>query len=327
MESFATERLRVRPYDERDIRALIDFYSRPEVTRFLGPMAVIRDASGAHHKLSMIAERHSSYAPLPYGYWAVTEPDGRIVGTTMLKPAPDAERRPTENVEIGWHLHPDVWGRGYATELARALVDRFFGLTDGQRLIALVDPGNDKSAAVARRAGLAYVGLTEKYYGLRLREYAIDRTTWERRGLRRAWSVAVFARHEGRVLLVKHKRLGAWLPVGGEVEAGETPLEAARRELLEETGLEGIFPAHDALDGASPGLIGYEEHVAGKKGVHLNFSFVADVVGRDVVLDESLDGHVWASLDDGPWSGAPTNVRQLAERALAAPTGARERPL
>ena len=50
---------------------------------------------------------------------------------------------------------------------------------------------------------------------------------------RRAWSVSVFARHAGRVLLIRHRRLGTWLPVGGEVEEGETPLEAAARELPE----------------------------------------------------------------------------------------------
>ena len=54
-------------------------------------------------------------------------------------------------------------------------------------------------------------------------------------GGRRAFSVAVFARHVGvdgapRVLLIRHRRLGVWLPVGGEIEPGETPLEAARRE-------------------------------------------------------------------------------------------------
>ena len=47
---------------------------------------------------------------------------------------------------------------------------------------------------------------------------------------RRAFSVAVFCRNGGEVLLVHHKRLDLWLPVGGEVEAGETPLEAARRD-------------------------------------------------------------------------------------------------
>ena len=101
--------------------------------------------------------------------------------------------------------------------------------------------------------------------------------------VRRAWSVAVFARHAGQVLLVHHRRLDLWLPAGGELEPGETPLQAATRELFEETGLRGTFPRTSDLDGAPPGLLGYEEHQAGAKGTHLNFNFLArryDLAGR-----------------------------------------------
>jgi 8-oxo-dGTP diphosphatase len=73
---------------------------------------------------------------------------------------------------------------------------------------------------------------------------------------RRAFSVSVFCRQAGAVLLVKHRRLGTWLPVGGEIEPGETPLEAARRELQEETGLIGAFPVGLGVDGTPHGQIG-----------------------------------------------------------------------
>src|SRR5690349_17901110 len=133
---------------------------------------------------------------------------------------------------------------------------------------------------------------------------------------RRAFSVAVFCRNGGEVLLVRHKGLDLWLPVGGEIEAGETPLEAARRELREETGLEGVFPAGLGVDGSPPGLIGYEEHPAGSKGLHMNFAFVADVASRALAAcDEWTEAR---RVGDPVPVECPLNVRQLVSLALAA---------
>ncbi len=136
--------------------------------------------------------------------------------------------------------------------------------------------------------------------------------------IRRAFSVAVFARHHDHVLLIEHRRLATWLPVGGEIEPGETPLEAARRELHEETGLDGTFtPLGDVVDGTPPGLIGYEEHLAGSKGLHLNFVFVADVATRDVVPNDEIVSYRWVSHTNDV--DCPPNVRQLATIALQRP--------
>jgi 8-oxo-dGTP pyrophosphatase MutT (NUDIX family) len=137
---------------------------------------------------------------------------------------------------------------------------------------------------------------------------------------RRAFSVAVYARRGDRVLVIEHRRLRTWLPIGGELEAGETPLEAARRELGEETGLVGRFRAlAGALDGVPPGLIGYEEHPAGSKGTHLNFVFVTEVADDAEVTPNNEFG-AWRWVDRGELDRleSPLNVRQFGHLALEA---------
>ncbi len=131
---------------------------------------------------------------------------------------------------------------------------------------------------------------------------------------RRAFSIAVYPRFRGRTLVIFHKRLGTWLPPGGELSEGETPLEAARRELLEETGLQGRFPVTSPIPGVPAGLLGYEEHQAGSKGLHMNFVFVVDVETESVSANDEFTEWRWVTLEDGPWDIAPPNVRQLAAK-------------
>ncbi len=138
--------------------------------------------------------------------------------------------------------------------------------------------------------------------------------------IRRAFSVAVYARRGDRVLVIEHRRLKTWLPIGGELEAGETPLDAAVRELREETGMAGAFrPLVGALDGVPPGLIGYEEHIAGSKGLHMNFVFVCEVPATaEVTPNDEFGAWNWVDRAELDRLESPLNVRQFGYLALDA---------
>jgi len=141
---------------------------------------------------------------------------------------------------------------------------------------------------------------------------------------RRAFSVAVYARNHGKVLVILHRRLGTWLPVGGELEPARPRsrrpgASCARRAASRVSSSPWPGPAI----GCRRVTLGYEEHLAGAKGVHMNFVFVAEVASTEVSPNHEFGEHRWVDRAGVEALDAPKNVREFGLLALAAQAGRR----
>ena len=159
-----TERLRLRPWTDSpaDLARLADLYGPDEVTRWVG-----RTPSVSPEEL--VTRWAALHARDPrFGCWAIEIPGRQVAGTLLFKPLPNG----VGEVEVGWHLHPDSWGHGYATEAARAVIARGFeaGLPE---VYAVVRPGNEPSLAVCRRLDMTPLGRMTRWYDVELEAFRL----------------------------------------------------------------------------------------------------------------------------------------------------------
>ena len=164
------------PTATSDLDRLFDTYSRWEVARWLG-----RDAQGPRSRATR--RRPWSTGGRPAASRTRASASGRsqvrdtgvVAGTVLLVRCRLRLRtRADAEVEVGWHLHPDSWGHGYATEAGRgAIAHGFDGGLD--EIYAVVRPDNERSLAVCRRLGMAPLGRTTRWYGTELEAFRITR--------------------------------------------------------------------------------------------------------------------------------------------------------
>ena len=177
MPLFETERLTVRRWTlaPSDLQYAHRIYGDADVVRTIGGQ-VMPDLDATRAHIAMRLDRQRNWNG-EYGAFATErKTDGHVVGSALIKPLKGAEVPWTDDIEIGWHLARAEWGKGYATEMGRGLVElaRARGLS---MLHAVVEPGNERSLAVARRLGFAHEGRTTKYYdGLSLEYFTLRLT-------------------------------------------------------------------------------------------------------------------------------------------------------
>ena len=153
----ATERLVIRPYRDEDAAALHEVFGSPEVMKWT-PSPPSKDVAETRERL-VRTMAFTSRQPAGFGLWAL--------GQVGLFPV---EGKGPE-VEVAYELAPRVWGHGYATEAARALLEYGFGEMALRRVVALILPANTRSRTVASKCGMTLEG-PGRFYGLDLLMYA-----------------------------------------------------------------------------------------------------------------------------------------------------------
>ena len=139
----------MRTLTDDDAPALHEMHRRDEVMRWLDRTLSV----GVDDERQRLA-RWRAHERDGFGFFAIAlrETD-EVVGVLVLKPFDDLPY-----IDLGWRLHPDHWGNGYATEAARGAVGYAFGTLGLDELAAATLPDNVRSRAVMERLGMTYSG-------------------------------------------------------------------------------------------------------------------------------------------------------------------------
>ena len=160
MRILETRRLLLRRLEPDDLPALYALYRDPETRKYFPDGT--RTLEETRQELEWFLDGHPRHPEL--GLWATVEKaSGVFLGRCGLLPW-TIDGRP--EVELAFLIDRSRWGQGLATEASSGIVDharRRLGLS---RLVCLVMPGNERSAAVARKVGMRFEREVEDEFGL-----------------------------------------------------------------------------------------------------------------------------------------------------------------
>lgn len=163
-----TRRLALREFSGGDVDDLLRSDSDARVMRFLANGLAPRSRDEVQGSLARLAKL---YVERPgYGLLHASE-SGRYVGACGLFEVPDGEGL----VEIAYRLPFDCWGRGYATEMAQAVLVHALQTLGLERVVGLTWPENVASQRVLLKIGMTPCGV-EQHYGREMNVYEARRT-------------------------------------------------------------------------------------------------------------------------------------------------------
>lgn len=143
-------RLVLRDFNPGDIEAIHEYAADPEVTQWStwGPNTVAQTTAFVENAAQeRLHKRRSAYT-------LAAAVDGRAIGSVGIWTTSQQDG----NGELGYTFHRDHWGRGYATEAARLLLELGFTTLDLQRIEATCHPDNSGSIRVLEKSGFTLEG-------------------------------------------------------------------------------------------------------------------------------------------------------------------------
>jgi len=146
-----TERLILRTWSPADAEEVFAFWGEPEVMKYVegGPA---KDVESVRRGLAI---GNAAYLEHGASLWAVVEKStNRLVGACGFHQA----EKP-DSLELAYHFHSEVWGRGYATEAASACVEWALKSHGAGMVIAYTHPENQASERVLVKVGMSFLGM------------------------------------------------------------------------------------------------------------------------------------------------------------------------
>jgi ribosomal-protein-alanine N-acetyltransferase len=167
---FETERLILRRLDDADARDIYRMRSDRDVMRFIRePQKNLKES------VDWIRLVSSRWADERTGFCAVIERETRgFVGWCGVWRLEE-----TGETEIGYAVAKKFWGKGFATEAARRILQYAFDELDAETVVAVARPENFGSIRVMEKIGMRFVR-TGNFYKQTLAQYAIKRRDWEK---------------------------------------------------------------------------------------------------------------------------------------------------
>ncbi|MQA10965.1 MAG: GNAT family N-acetyltransferase [Pseudonocardiaceae bacterium] len=179
-----TERMLLRRFTESDVDNLVTLDGDPRVMRFLNGGDPISREEIETEVLPEILDHYKDFEE--FGFWAAIEKGtGEFLGWFEFRPRDGGG---VTNIELGYRLRSSAWGKGYATEGARALIHKGFAEFGVRSVTATTMTVNVASRRVMEKAGLTLVRTFHQPWPAYVDgaehgdvEYRLAREEWQRR--------------------------------------------------------------------------------------------------------------------------------------------------